>query len=302
MGPFAGLLLAISCVQCDGKDPASEATTQSDSDDDSQSDKSSTPSSSDQSQSNASDDSQNDQSSAGSKTSASASGPSDTDADDGEAGGEDAATAEAGEAESGSGDAESSGESSDETGVTGDSGDTGEASADDSSGEDSDSTTGAESSDSEDDGGDDSSIPVECRRGDLEWRTGRKTWFESYPDPNSDECTQNNGCKWAGKFAGCGQKMSEQWVMEHNIVAAYPDFRDLRLHDLCLRYGDNYIIVTVYDTCADSDCSGCCSRNQGDTDQLIDMEKYTNLRWDVKPDGNATIEWADLGPSQDPGC
>ncbi len=50
--------------------------------------------------------------------------------------------------------------------------------------------------------------------------------------------------------------------------------------------------VTVYDTCGDSDCNGCCTRNRGSAAALIDLESFTNARFGV-PDGR--IEWADLG-------
>ena len=227
-----------------------------------------------------------------------ASGSADDDEDSGSGG-------EAGETNDDSGSTDSTDDSGSEasdvtsstTGQDDDSSGTDASSSDESS---TGTTTGAD--DETDDGDDDSGIPAACRGADLDWRSGRKTWFESYPDPDSDECNNNGGCMWAGKFAACGEKKTEAWVMEHNIVAAYPDFMDLRLHDLCLRYEDRYIIVTVYDTCSDNDCSGCCSRNQDGKDQLIDMEKYTNRRWGVKPEGNATISWADLGQTQGPGC
>jgi hypothetical protein len=88
-------------------------------------------------------------------------------------------------------------------------------------------------------------------------------------------------------------------VAEHNIVAAFPLFDELELHDLCLRRGDETIVVTVLDTCADSDCDGCCTENQGSAEALIDLESYTNERFGV-PDG--AIEWADLGPTTGGGC
>lgn len=138
-----------------------------------------------------------------------------------------------------------------------------------------------------------------CGAPDLVWRTANKTNYESYPDPGSEECIEFNGCTWEGLFAACDDKMPEQWVSEHNIVAAFPDFQELELHDLCLRKGDKTIVVTVFDTCGDSDCDGCCTENKGSADELIDLEKYTNERWGV-PDGE--IEWADLGPTAGAGC
>ena len=113
------------------------------------------------------------------------------------------------------------------------------------------------------------------------------------------ECIEYSGCKYMGMFAACDGKKSESWVAGHNIVAAFPDFKDLRLHDLCIRKGSKTIVATVLDTCGDHDCNGCCTRNQGNADQLIDLESYTNERFGV-PDGR--VEWADLGPTTTSGC
>jgi hypothetical protein len=138
-----------------------------------------------------------------------------------------------------------------------------------------------------------------CDDPNLVWRSGNKTWYESYPKPGSRECDEFNGCKWAGQFAACGEKQTEEWVSAHNIVSAFPDFGSLERHDVCLRDGDNVIVATVLDTCGDHDCMDCCSNNLGDADQLIDVEKYTEERWGVE---DGPIEWADLGPSQEDIC
>lgn len=138
-----------------------------------------------------------------------------------------------------------------------------------------------------------------CERGDLVWRTAHKTNYESYPDPGSEECVEYNGCTWAGQFAACEGKKSEAWVEAHDIASFFPGFGDHKLHDLCLRAGDRTMVVTVLDTCADSDCDGCCTRNRGDKEALIDLEKATNARFGL-PDG--AIEWADLGPTTTRGC
>ena len=100
-------------------------------------------------------------------------------------------------------------------------------------------------------------------------------------------------------FAGCNKTEPLAWVMSHNIVAAFPDFKTLGLHDLCLKSGTKTIVVTVYDTCGDNDCGGCCTDNKGTADALIDIESYTNARWGVQ-DGR--IQWADLGPTRGGGC
>ena len=94
-------------------------------------------------------------------------------------------------------------------------------------------------------------------------------------------------------FAHCTGVHSEDWVAAHDIAAVFPD-DGLENHDLCVRSGDRVMIVTAIDTCGDSDCDGCCTRNKGDADALIDLESYTNARWGL-PDGQ--LEWADLGPN-----
>ena len=139
-----------------------------------------------------------------------------------------------------------------------------------------------------------------CDAPGLEWKTGAKTYFTSYPPPGSEECIKYSGCQYEGQFAGCDKMEPLTWVMSHNIVAAFPDFTALKLHDLCLKSSaGKTIVVTVLDTCGDSDCSGCCTQNKGTADELIDVESFTNARWGVS-DGR--IQWADLGPTTGGGC
>ena len=138
-----------------------------------------------------------------------------------------------------------------------------------------------------------------CDAAGLVWKTGNKTHYTSYPDPGSEECTKYNGCTWAGQFAACSEKKSQAWVAAHNIVAVFPNMNAYKLHDLCLKSGSKTIVVTVLDTCADSDCSGCCTQNKGSADALIDLESYTDARWGV---ADGRIQWADLGPTKGGGC
>ena len=138
-----------------------------------------------------------------------------------------------------------------------------------------------------------------CGNASLVWKSANKTNYTSYPDPGSEECIKYNGCTWAGQFAACDSTLPEAWVAAHNIVSVFPDFTALKLHDLCLRKGQKLIVVTVLDTCADSDCSGCCTQNKGTADELIDIESYTDARWGV---ADGPIEWADLGPTTGQGC
>lgn len=97
----------------------------------------------------------------------------------------------------------------------------------------------------------------------------------------------------------CGGKHPLSWVQSHNVVSVFPNFAAMKLHDLCLRSGTNTIVATAYDTCADSDCDGCCSKNAMPSGNLIDVESFTDTRWGVQ-DGQ--IEWADLGPTTGDGC
>ncbi|MGC4089011.1 MAG: hypothetical protein QM756_14140 [Polyangiaceae bacterium] len=138
-----------------------------------------------------------------------------------------------------------------------------------------------------------------CDAANLTWRSANKTNYTSYPDPGSEECVKYNGCTWAGQFAACDGVKPEAWVAAHDIVAAFPDFASLELHELCLRKGDKKIVVTVLDTCGDSDCDGCCTQNQGSAAQLIDIESYTDARWGV---ADGPIEWADLGRAAGDPC
>ena len=133
----------------------------------------------------------------------------------------------------------------------------------------------------------------------LVWKTANSTNYESYPAPNSEECTKYGGCKYQGQFQVCGDVVkSEAWVASHNIVALFP-LDNMGNRDLCLKSGSKSIRVTVLDTCADSDCNGCCTQNKGNATALIDIEKYTHQRFGV-PDG--FIQWADMGPTITGGC
>ena len=138
-----------------------------------------------------------------------------------------------------------------------------------------------------------------CDAASLAWKSGAKTMYESYPAPGSVECVQYSGCLYEGQFAACNVTETKDWVAAHNIVSVFPDFATLKLHDLCLKSGSNTIVVTVLDTCGDSDCGGCCTANRGSADERIDIESFTDARWGV-PDGR--IQWADLGPTTGTGC
>ena len=140
-----------------------------------------------------------------------------------------------------------------------------------------------------------------CASTNLVWHKASKTNYESYPGPGSEECIKYSGCLYEGQFTACSGKHSLSWVQSHNIVSVFPNFAAMKLHDLCLRSGSGskMIVATAYDTCADSDCSGCCSKNALPSGNLIDVESFTDARWGVE-DGQ--IEWADLGPTSGGGA
>ena len=138
-----------------------------------------------------------------------------------------------------------------------------------------------------------------CSDPSLQWNNASKTNFTSYPAPGSAECIQYSGCQYEGQFQGCSQTESLSWVKAHNIVAIFPNFKKYGLHDLCLRSGSKTIVVTALDTCADSDCSGCCTENAKPSGNLIDVESFTDQRWGVD---DGPIEFADLGPTTGGGC
>ncbi len=115
------------------------------------------------------------------------------------------------------------------------------------------------------------------------WYKAHLTWYQSYPDENSEECIAYSGCDYAGLFAFVDYQQSKKWVEKNNIVAVHSDHgKWLGREDLQLRTdledSSSEIIGTVYDVCSDSDCSGCCSRNAGETGYLIDLEINTLRR------------------------
>jgi hypothetical protein len=147
-----------------------------------------------------------------------------------------------------------------------------------------------------DDGADDGSDDGTGGDGDgnLTWRRANLTNFTSYPDPDSEECREYNGCTWAGQFAFVDGTQPESWVRSHNIAAVHSrDAGMYKLKTLRLRQGLHQLDVKVYDMCSDSDCSGCCTRNAnaGGIGFLIDIESYTMDRFGS---GDGVVEWACL--------
>ena len=128
---------------------------------------------------------------------------------------------------------------------------------------------------------------------DTVWHQANLTWYTSWPEPDSEECIEYNGCTWAGYFAGVEDQMTEEWVSQHNIIAVHEkDWNQYKLKTFRLRMNGSTIDAVVYDMCSDSDCDGCCTENAGEIGFLIDIEKYTRERFDGNGDG--VVEWTCL--------
>ncbi len=128
----------------------------------------------------------------------------------------------------------------------------------------------------------------------LVWSQANLTNYTSYPDPNSEECIEYNGCMWAGYFAALPEQQTHEWVQANNIIAVHEkDFDKYELKTLRLRQGDKHIDAVVYDMCADSDCDGCCTQNasQNGLNFLIDIESFSMDRFGS---GDGIVEWACL--------
>lgn len=125
-----------------------------------------------------------------------------------------------------------------------------------------------------------------------QWYKANLTHYTSYPEKNSEECIDYNGCKWAGYFAGLEGAQPEYWVKNNNIVAVHSkDWGRLKGKSLTLRQGESNIDVIVYDLCSDEDCDGCCTTNLGGDGFLIDIEKYTMERFGS---GSGIVEWREI--------
>jgi hypothetical protein len=134
----------------------------------------------------------------------------------------------------------------------------------------------------------------------LTWQRANLTHYTSYPARGSEECIHYSGCYWEGKFTAYGdyQKKPPAWVEVHNIASVrFDHFNKLAFHTLRVRSGKHQLDVVVYDSCADSDCSGCCTRNSRETGFLIDLEVHTADRFGVH---EGVVEWACLDCDADP--
>ncbi len=131
---------------------------------------------------------------------------------------------------------------------------------------------------------------------DTTWNKAYLTWYISWPDPGSEECIVYNGCEWAGYFAGLSDQQTEEWVSEHNIISIHEkDWGKYKLKTFRLRQNGKSIDAVVYDKCSDNDCDGCCTKNAGNLEFLIDVESYTCERLTGSKEGcDGVVEWTCL--------
>ena len=133
------------------------------------------------------------------------------------------------------------------------------------------------------------------------WDRANLTNYESYPEEGSEECIKYNGCKWAGRFAGVSGQQTEEWVMEHNIVAVHEkDWDKYKQKTLRLRQNGYTIDVQVLDECGDKDCDNCCTKNatKNGLNFLIDIEKYTRAKFNGQ--GSGIVEWCCVDCEEEP--
>ena len=135
--------------------------------------------------------------------------------------------------------------------------------------------------------------PDQYDNNQLNWRKAEMTWYESYPEPGSEECIKYNGCFWEGKFTYFGdEKKSLEWVANTHILSVHSkDFEKYKGKVLRLRKDGRQIDAMVYDMCSDDDCDGCCTENCKETGFLIDLETHTLEKFGVE---QGIVEWACL--------
>ncbi|PSC74732.1 hypothetical protein C2E20_2301 [Micractinium conductrix] len=140
------------------------------------------------------------------------------------------------------------------------------------------------------------------------WQRASATYYNSYPEccsskrADQTECWHYSGCEWQGLFAAFNDRKSKSWVAANNLAAVFQvgqsrgewerRWKNAKLLIRNPRTGKT-MEVQVADTCSDSDCSGCCTRNarrSGGT--LVDLEFHTARRfWGSSVPGVATLEW-----------
>lgn len=114
------------------------------------------------------------------------------------------------------------------------------------------------------------------------------------------ECGDYSGCRWVGQVAGCPNSYIPIDYLKNNYVVAFiskeqskKKTKDDRIRYWNNNYKNKYINITItnkinnntiefkaiiLDTCDDSDCGGCCTKNMGNKNGLIDIEYYSLVK------------------------
>merc|ERR1712039_658583 len=125
------------------------------------------------------------------------------------------------------------------------------------------------------------------------WTAASWTWYKSYAeccpdnpnyDPNADnsECELYNACRWSGYFAYVNGQRPYEWVASTDIIAFFSSYGDNQAYGnkrLRMKINTTVLEAEVLDTCGDSDCNGCCTRNSQPSGYLLDMEEHTVVRY-----------------------
>jgi hypothetical protein len=156
----------------------------------------------------------------------------------------------------------------------------------------------------------------------VKWSKATATWYTSYPpcckensnyDPKASktECTDYNGCRWAGQFSGVEGKLSVEEVKKRNIVSFFDAKNQKSCRTgTCAWWDANVknkkiilkhpttgatLVADALDTCSDADTkNNDCTRNANKNGGiLVDMETHTAGRfWGAKRPGISKIQWA----------
>merc|ERR1712039_1158227 len=125
------------------------------------------------------------------------------------------------------------------------------------------------------------------------WTAASWTWYKSYAeccpdnpnyDPNADnsEGELYNACRWSGYFAYVNGQRPYEWVASTDIIAFFSSYGDNQAYGnkrLRMKINTTVLEAEVLDTCGDSDCNGCCTRNSQPSGYLLDMEEHTVVRY-----------------------
>jgi hypothetical protein len=108
-------------------------------------------------------------------------------------------------------------------------------------------------------------------------------WYNASAD--TTECTQYSACSYLGTFAALNSTLTFDQVKTSNIVAFFDKNNPTKFNSMYankkiqIKYGTVVFNATILDTCADTDCGGCCSQNADQTTgYLLDMEYWTVMR------------------------